>query len=176
MAMQFDYTMMQVAFGDVNDFDNLVMNLQPVGLDPVWTYGDERYFRILNESSNANAQIDMSKIYDRWYSRDITVEEVVINQSDPDPPDPVENNSNTSTEPEANISATWECIGLCPEEIETSGDDQKAENKALVTTALITGLILLVVGLVFASKLARTEDEPSFVPAPPPMGPPPSDD
>ena len=43
--------------------------MDAVGLDPWYTYGDERYFSVLNGSGTANAQINMSLLYDRYYDR-----------------------------------------------------------------------------------------------------------
>ena len=69
MAMQFDIEEMRAAFGDANDFDGVVSGMDAVGLDPWYTYGDERYFSVLNGSGTANAQINMSLLYDRYYDR-----------------------------------------------------------------------------------------------------------
>ena len=44
-----------------------------------WTYGDERYFRVINGSSNTNARIDMSLLYDRYYDRAETISEIAVN-------------------------------------------------------------------------------------------------
>jgi len=69
MAMRFDVEEMTAAFGDANDFDSVTRNMPNVGLDPWYTYGDERYFNVVNGSNSANAQIDMSLLYDRYYDR-----------------------------------------------------------------------------------------------------------
>ena len=69
MAMQFDIEEMRAAFGDANDFDGVVSGMDAVGLDPWYTYGDERYFSVLNGSGTANAKINMSLLYDRYYDR-----------------------------------------------------------------------------------------------------------
>lgn len=76
MAMNFDSSQMQEAFGDANNYDSLVAGISQEGLDPWWTYGDQRYFRVINESSNANARIDMSLLYDRYYDRNETISEI----------------------------------------------------------------------------------------------------
>ena len=69
MAMRFDVDEMNTAFGDASDFDSVTRGMGNVGLDPWYTYGDERYFNVLNGSSTANVQIDMSLLYDRYYDR-----------------------------------------------------------------------------------------------------------
>ena len=48
MAMRFDVEEMRAAFGDANDFDSVTRDMEYVGLDPWYTYGDERYFNVLN--------------------------------------------------------------------------------------------------------------------------------
>ena len=69
MAMRFDEEEMRAAFGDANDFDSVTRDMEYVGLDPWYTFGDERYFNVLNGSSTANFQWDMSLLYDRYYDR-----------------------------------------------------------------------------------------------------------
>ena len=109
MAMRFDVEEMTAAFGDANDFDSVTRNMGYVGLDPWYTYGDERYFNVLNNSGTANFQIDMSMLYDRYYDRPETLEAVtnfdVIVEPEPQPcadgtqppcdANPAENNGNT---------------------------------------------------------------------------------
>ena len=69
MAMRFDPDEMSAAFGDASDFSSVTSGMTNVGLDPWYTYGDERYFNVINGSGNANAQISMSLLYDRYYDR-----------------------------------------------------------------------------------------------------------
>ena len=69
MAMRFDPDEMSAAFGDASDFNSVTSGMTNVGLDPWYTYGDERYFNVINGSENANAQISMSLLYDRYYDR-----------------------------------------------------------------------------------------------------------
>jgi 5-methylthioadenosine/S-adenosylhomocysteine deaminase len=76
MALAFDPEEMQAAFGDATDFDSVTQGMTAVGLDPWYTYGDERYFEVLNGSSVANAQIDLSLLYDRYYNRSENLEPV----------------------------------------------------------------------------------------------------
>jgi hypothetical protein len=82
MAMRFDPDEMSAAFGDASDFNSVTSGMTNVGLDPWYTYGDQRYFNVLNGSGNANAQISMSLLYDRYYDRaenlpDVTNFEVI---------------------------------------------------------------------------------------------------
>ena len=89
MAMRFDVEEMTAAFGDANDFDSVTRNMGYVGLDPWYTYGDERYFNVLNTSGTANFQLDMSMLYDRYYDRAETLVSVpnfdVFEAPEPEP-------------------------------------------------------------------------------------------
>ena len=76
MAMRFDREEMFAYFGDSfddrSDFDDMWASgsygeIDAVPLDPLFTWGDERYFNILNNSATANVQVDMSWIYDTFY-------------------------------------------------------------------------------------------------------------
>ena len=89
MAMRFDVEEMTAAFGDANDFDSVTRDMTYVGLDPWYTYGDERYFNVLNNSGTANFQWDMSLLYDRYYDRAETLAAVtdfeVVEEPEPEP-------------------------------------------------------------------------------------------
>jgi hypothetical protein len=89
MAMRFDVDEMTAAFGDANDFDSVTRDMTNVGLDPWYTYGDERYFNVLNGSGTANVQIDMSLLYDRYYDRAENLPAItefdVIEEPEPEP-------------------------------------------------------------------------------------------
>ena len=89
MAMRFDTDEMSAAFGDASDFDSVTRDMSYVGLDPWYTYGDERYFNVLNGSATANFQIEMSLLYDRYYDRAENLPGVtdfdVIDEPEPQP-------------------------------------------------------------------------------------------
>ena len=72
-AAAFDYDHMQAAFGGVEGFESLVDGVGHGGLDPWWTYGDERYFQTLNGSIPGNARVDLSKLWAHAYDRDETL-------------------------------------------------------------------------------------------------------
>ena len=42
--------------------------LKNMTLDPIFTSGDARYFDVINRSSHANHHIDLSKLYDNYYT------------------------------------------------------------------------------------------------------------
>ncbi|MCS5537229.1 MAG: amidohydrolase family protein [Candidatus Poseidoniaceae archaeon] len=76
MAMRFDREEMFAHFGDSfddrSDFDDMWASgsygeIDAVPLDPLFTWGDDRYFGILNNSVTANAQGDMAWVYDTFY-------------------------------------------------------------------------------------------------------------
>ena len=89
MAMRFDVEEMTAAFGDANDFDSVTRGMSHVGLDPWYTYGDERYFNVLNGSGTANVHIEMSLLYDRYYDRAENLPAItefdVIEEPEPEP-------------------------------------------------------------------------------------------
>jgi len=77
MAMRFDHDEMYAHFGsrydDRADFDasfvsGTYQDLSAVPLDPLYTWGDERYFEVLNYSISGNAQMDLSQLQPLWYS------------------------------------------------------------------------------------------------------------
>ena len=77
MAMRFDHDEMYAHFGsrydDRADFDSSFVSgtyqdLNAVPLDPLYTWGDERYFEVLNYSISGNAQMDLSQLQPLWYS------------------------------------------------------------------------------------------------------------
>ena len=105
MAMRFDVEEMTAAFGDANDFDSVTRGMTNVGLDPWYTYGDERYFNVLNNSGTANFQWDMSLLYDRYYDRAETLDAVteleIVEEPTPEPCEdgtqpPCESNDDTT--------------------------------------------------------------------------------
>ena len=51
--------------GDYRDDVNRLKNLT---LDPIFTSGDDRYFDVINRSTHANYHIDLTELYDNYYS------------------------------------------------------------------------------------------------------------
>jgi len=106
LAMRFDAEEMTAAFGDADNFNSLTSGMTEVGLDPWYTYGDQRYFDVLNGSGTANFQIEMSLLYDRYYDRaenlpSITEFEVVV-EPEPEPCDDGTQPPCDTTEPGSN--------------------------------------------------------------------------
>ena len=50
------------------DYRDEVNRLKNMTLDPIFTTGDDRYFDVINRSSHANFHIDLSKLYDDYYT------------------------------------------------------------------------------------------------------------
>lgn len=50
------------------DYRDDVSRLKNMTLDPIFTSGDARYFDVINRSSHANFHIDMTKLYDDYYT------------------------------------------------------------------------------------------------------------
>jgi 5-methylthioadenosine/S-adenosylhomocysteine deaminase len=193
MAMRFDPSEMQSAFGDAADFESATSGTEFVGLDPWYTYGDQRYFNVLNASIPANMQVDLSKLYDRYYDREENIEftqsfEVIEDELCDDgsqPPCQIEEETTTTTPLENQTSSTNKTEVVFPQ------DDTELDETASKTSAKVAFLALsigLLVGLyVLSASGKRHEDElqpldetellnqpEKYIPAPPPLGPPPS--
>ena len=50
------------------DYRDDVSHLKNMTLDPIFTSGDARYFDVINRSTHANYHIDMTKLYDDYYT------------------------------------------------------------------------------------------------------------
>ena len=54
------------------DYRDEVNRLKNMTLDPIFTSGDERYFDVINRSTHANYHIDLTKLYDNYYTVEMT--------------------------------------------------------------------------------------------------------
>ena len=172
MAMRFDVEEMTAAFGDANDFDSVTRNMPNVGLDPWYTYGDQRYFNVLNGSGTANFQIEMSKLYDRYYDRDESLPPVlafeVVEETAPEPCDDGTQPPCTEvTDPndsggENNSPDTSDNTTVVPDEVEnnpgqvttpvdlTQAEEDDVAGQALLLLVVLVALML--VALYFVSR------------------------
>ena len=193
MAMRFDPSEMQSAFGDAADFESATSGTEFVGLDPWYTYGDQRYFNVLNASIQGNVQVDLSKLYDRYYDRaeDIHFDqsfEVIEEEPCEDgtlPPCQIEEDTTTTTPLENESSSTNKTEVVFPTD---DGDIDQTASQTSVKVAFWAISIGLMVGLYLVSASGKRDDEEiqpneeneldvqreKFIPAPPPLGPPPS--
>ena len=174
MAMRFDDEEMTAAFGDANDFDSVTRDMTYVGLDPWYTYGDERYFNVLNNSGTANFQWDMSLLYDRYYDRAATLDAVtdfeVVEEPEPEPcndgtqppcdngnagnTDNTGNNGNTDNTGSTNVTDNTDNsgnTGNTDTPIDTSqAEEDDIEDQALM--ALIGLIVIMLVALYLVSR------------------------
>ena len=162
MAMRFDVEEMTAAFGDANDFDSVTSGMTEVGLDPWYTYGDERYFRVLNGSTQANAQIDLSNLYDRYYDRAETLPSVTefetVTETQPEPCDDgslppcqddteqPQNNETTATNQTTDETTDDDNSGLTKAPVDTSQGEEDLEQVALM---LFFGIIVVMLVALF---------------------------
>ncbi len=81
------------------DYRDEVNRLKNMTLDPIYTSGDARYFDVINRSSHANYHIDMSKLYDSYYTVEmVNGDRTNINVQLPDDANNGNNNNdNTNT-------------------------------------------------------------------------------
>jgi len=168
VAMRFNVEEMTAAFGDASDFASMTSGMTEVGLDPWYTYGDARYFSVLNGSGTANAQINMALLYDRYYDRAETLPEVVsfedveattVNPcsdgtSPPCTDDDEEegntsetNQSNQETEPIDEGSDTSSGTTNTPSD-NAQGDEEDVERNALLLLGAIVAVMLVALFLV----------------------------
>ena len=167
MAMRFDTEEMTAAFGDANDFDSVTRNMVNVGLDPWYTYGDERYFRVINGSGTANVQIDMSLLYDRYYDRAESLPEItnfeVVEAPEPEPCpdgsqppcavattrtrdiDEQERWRRPTTAPDTNSDVGIDETGVAPIDVSQSEEDDVADRPCL----LFVGIIAVLLGALY---------------------------
>jgi 5-methylthioadenosine/S-adenosylhomocysteine deaminase len=193
-AMRFDPAEMQSAFGDATDFETATSGTTEVGLDPWYTYGDERYFDVLNSSIPANAQINLSLLYDRYYDRNETLLleesfEIIEEERCEDgtlPPCQVEEaNENPDPQIENTNSTNKSEVVFDDEEILL---DESSSTTTVKIAFWSISIGLLVALYVFSASGKNDEDVDLteaeefseeqvevFVPPPPPLGPPPSD-
>ena len=82
--------------GDYKDNVNRLKNLT---LDPIFTSGDARYFDVINRSTHANYHIDLTKLYDNYYTVEMeNGDRINVNVQLPeDDPNSGNNNNNGGT-------------------------------------------------------------------------------
>ena len=162
VALAFDADQMQAAFGDASDFASVTQGMTAVGLDPWYTYGDQRYFEVINGSSVANAQLDLSLLYDRYYDRAENLEPVVqftapsaptetcLDGSSPpcqtsgNEPTPGDEADDTNTTLPDNDDEEGGLTALDPE---TNLDPEAAESEQASTALTLLAAIVVVLGL-----------------------------
>ena len=120
------------------DYRDNVNRLSTVGLDPIYTIGDDRFFDVVNRSAHANYHIDMTKLYDYYdVDYDANGDRPFVEDSDyevpVDTPDPVRGcTDSTATNYNANADTD---DGTCEFEID-NGEDNQGNDEATGDTCV----------------------------------------
>ena len=159
------------------DYRDNVNRLSTVGLDPVYTIGDDRFFDVVNRSGHANYHIDMTKLYDYYdveYNADgnrAFIED--SNYTAPvDVPDPVEGctdstatnyNDNADTDdgscvfdngegiPENNATGEDTCVGICDEDVSDQAESDGSDPVFALTVVMII-IFLAAISVIVMSR------------------------
>ena len=159
-AAAFDPAVMEATFGDVDGYDGLVDGVGHGGLDPWWTYGDERYFETLNASVSGNARVDLSLLHERYYDRSESLPVVDLGNTSTwsVPVDDQQGGNDSETGGSSNTSTTTtdgntteavvdpcvDGLGLgCDAPDGTSGSGSEATTSGASTAWLISGTVLV---------------------------------
>ncbi len=150
------------------DYRDEVNRLKNMTLDPIFTTGDARYFDVINRSSHANYHIDMSQLYDNYY----TVEMVNGDRTNINVqlPDDTINNDNNNNDNSNNGSDTTTLPGPVDNNTVDNDDDMfsdlpddqftdetEADQATKNQLKLILGLIVIIL-LFGLYVVSRTDD------------------
>ncbi|MGB1827538.1 MAG: lamin tail domain-containing protein [Candidatus Poseidoniaceae archaeon] len=159
------------------DYKDNVNRLSTVGLDPIYTIGDDRFFDVVNRSGHANYHIDMTKLYDYYdveYNADgnrAFIED--SNYTVPvDEPDPIEGctdstatnyNSNADTDdgscefdnggdnPDNNATGGDTCVGICDEDVSDQAESDGTDPVFALTVVMVI-IFLAAITVIIVSK------------------------
>ena len=140
-------------------------------LDPIFTTGDERYFDVINRSTHANYHIDLSKLYDNYYTVEmINGDRVNVNIQLPE--DNVNNGGNTNNGNNNNGGDTTSLPGPTDNNtVDDNNDDMftdlpddefvdEAEADQATKNQLKLILLIIVVALLFGLYIiSKSSDE-----------------
>jgi len=165
------------------DYKDNVNRLSTLGLDPIYTTGDDRFFDVVNRSAHANYHIDMTKLFD-YYNVEYNAdgERQFIEDSNytipVDDPDPVEGctdstainyNSNAESDdgscefevdngednPDINASGEENCVGICDEDV----SDQAESDDSDPVFALTVVMVIIFIGAISVIIVSKDKDE-----------------
>ena len=148
-----------------------VSRLKNMTLDPIFTTGDERYFDVINRSTHANYHIDLSKLYDNYYTVEmVNGDRVNVNIQLPE--DTVNNGGNTNNGNNNNGGDTTSLPGPTDNNtVDDNNDDMftdlpddefvdEAEADQATKNQLKLILLIIVVALLFGLYIiSKSSDE-----------------
>ena len=148
-----------------------VSRLKNMTLDPIFTTGDERYFDVINRSTHANYHIDLSKLYDNYYTVEmVNGDRVNVNIQLPE--DNVNNGGNTNNGNNNNGGDTTSLPGPTDNNtVDDNNDDMftdlpddefvdEAEADQATKNQLKLILLIIVVALLFGLYIiSKSSDE-----------------
>ena len=149
------------------DYRDEVNRLKNMTLDPIFTSGDARYFDVINRSSHANYHIDMSQLYDNYYTVEmVNGDRINVNVQLPDNVNNGNNNNdNTNTGGDTTtlpgpvdnntVDNEDDMFADLPDDQFT--DETEADQATKNQLKLILGLIVIVL-LFGLYVVSRTED------------------
>ena len=182
MAMRNEYDDIKANWADFDGMNDSEINawsygsmtvssLKNMTLDPIFTTGDERYFDVINRSTHANYHIDLSKLYDNYYTVEmVNGDRVNVNIQLPE--DSVNNGGNTNNGNNNNGGDTTNLPGPTDNNtVDDNNDDMftdlpddefvdEAEADQATKNQLKLILLIIVVALLFGLYIiSKSSDE-----------------
>ena len=182
MAMRNEYDDIKANWADFDGMNDSEINawsygsmtvssLKNMTLDPIFTTGDERYFDVINRSTHANSHIDLSKLYDNYYTVEmVNGDRVNVNIQLPE--DSVNNGGNTNNGNNNNGGDTTNLPGPTDNNtVDDNNDDMftdlpddefvdEAEADQATKNQLKLILLIIVVALLFGLYIiSKSSDE-----------------
>ena len=182
MAMRNEYDDIKANWADFDGMNDSEINawsygsmtvssLKNMTLDPIFTTGDQRYFDVINRSTHANYHIDLSKLYDNYYTVEmVNGDRVNVNIQLPE--DSVNNGGNTNNGNNNNGGDTTNLPGPTDNNtVDDNNDDMftdlpddefvdEAEADQATKNQLKLILLIIVVALLFGLYIiSKSSDE-----------------
>ena len=182
MAMRNEYDDIKANWADFDGMNDSEINawsygsmtvssLKNMTLDPIFTTGDQRYFDVINRSTHANYHIDLSKLYDNYYTVEmVNGDRVNVNIQLPE--DNVNNGGNTNNGNNNNGGDTTNLPGPTDNNtVDDNNDDMftdlpddefvdEAEADQATKNQLKLILLIIVVALLFGLYIiSKSSDE-----------------
>ncbi len=132
-----------------------VSRLKNMTLDPIFTSGDARYFDVINRSTHANYHIDMTKLYDNYYTVEMeNGDRVNVNIQLPDDDSNTGNGGDSTVlpGPDGNSDSSDNSGSTQIPDAPSSSEDEfydEAEADEDTKRQLILILVVILVGMMF---------------------------